>query len=95
MNKLTEITPRNLAYELDGVITDVEVGCGFDDVCMSTIKRVRKQLIDLELEAIEDRKIKTGEAITVPVDKEHAEAMLSVALFYLEQFKEKEKDKVE
>lgn len=89
MNKFTEVTPRTLAYELDGVITDVEVGNGFDDVCMITIKRVRKQLIDLEVEASEDRKVKAGEAILVPLNKEHAKAMLTVAMAYLEQFKEK------
>lgn len=35
---------RMLGYELEGVIIDVEQGHGFDDVCLSTIKRVRALL---------------------------------------------------
>lgn len=33
-----------LVDELDGVIADCEVGNGFDDVCLRTIKRVRDAL---------------------------------------------------
>lgn len=39
------MTPaENLAYELDGVISDVEKGGCFDGVCLLTIKRVRDAL---------------------------------------------------
>jgi hypothetical protein len=31
-------------YELLGVITDVESGDGFDDVCLATVKRVAEHL---------------------------------------------------
>jgi len=31
-------------YELLGVITDVEQGDGFDDVCLNTVKRVAEHL---------------------------------------------------
>ena len=31
-------------YELMGVITDVEEGDGFDDVCLNTVKRVTEYL---------------------------------------------------
>jgi hypothetical protein len=31
-------------YELLGVITDVEEGDGFDDVCLNTVKRVNEHL---------------------------------------------------
>ena len=31
-------------YELMGVITDVEEGDGFDDVCLNTVKRVTEHL---------------------------------------------------
>lgn len=36
-----------LAYELMGVITDVEEGAGFDEACLDTIKRVQEQLFEL------------------------------------------------
>jgi hypothetical protein len=42
--------PRELHYELDGVIADVEHGNGFDAVCLSTIKRVRDALAGAEKE---------------------------------------------
>jgi hypothetical protein len=35
---------RAQGHELAGVITDVEQGHGFDDVCLETVKRVRSQL---------------------------------------------------
>jgi len=35
---------KSLSLELLGVITDVEQGNGFDDVCLQTIKRVYSQL---------------------------------------------------
>jgi hypothetical protein len=35
---------RLQSYELLGVITDVEEGDGFDDVCLSTVKRVAEHL---------------------------------------------------
>jgi len=41
-NKLTDA--KSLSLELLGVITDIEQGNGFDDVCLQTIKRVYSQL---------------------------------------------------
>lgn len=44
------MTPKDvkmLAYELMGVIVDVEEGDGFDQVCLDTIKRVQNQLFEL------------------------------------------------
>jgi hypothetical protein len=44
------MTPKDvkmLAYELMGVIVDVEEGHGFDQVCLDTIKRVQNQLFEL------------------------------------------------
>jgi iron-sulfur cluster repair protein YtfE (RIC family) len=35
---------RHQYYELLGVITDVEEGDGFDDVCLNTLKRVAEHL---------------------------------------------------
>jgi hypothetical protein len=35
---------RLQSYELMGVITDVEEGDGFDDVCLNTVKRVAEHL---------------------------------------------------
>jgi hypothetical protein len=35
---------RLQSYELLGVITDVEEGGGFDDVCLNTVKRVAQHL---------------------------------------------------
>ena len=35
---------KHQSYELMGVITDVEEGDGFDDVCLSTVKRVAENL---------------------------------------------------
>ena len=35
---------RLQSYELMGVITDVEEGDGFDDVCLNTVKRVTEHL---------------------------------------------------
>jgi len=35
---------RHRYYELLGVITDVEEGDGFDDVCLNTLKRVAEHL---------------------------------------------------
>lgn len=37
---------RELSYELDGVICDVEKGGGFDAVCLRTVKRVRDALAE-------------------------------------------------
>ena len=39
------LVPKDLHYELLGVIADVEIGHGFDDVCLETIKRVHKAMI--------------------------------------------------
>jgi hypothetical protein len=86
-----KITAKDLHYELEGVIADVEYGNGFDDVCLNTVKRVSNQLVSVQADADEADQVRKGFAITVPADKAHAEAMLSVALFYLEQFKEKDK----
>ena len=35
---------KHQSYELMGVITDVEEGDGFDDVCLNTVKRVAEHL---------------------------------------------------
>jgi len=35
---------KHHSYELMGVITDVEEGDGFDDVCLNTVKRVAEHL---------------------------------------------------
>jgi hypothetical protein len=35
---------KHQSYELMGVITDVEEGDGFDDVCLDTVKRVAHHL---------------------------------------------------
>jgi hypothetical protein len=35
---------KHQSYELIGVITDVEEGDGFDDVCLNTVKRVADHL---------------------------------------------------
>ena len=35
---------KHQSYELMGVITDVEEGDGFDDICLSTVKRVAENL---------------------------------------------------
>jgi len=35
---------KHQSYELMGVITDVEEGDGFDDVCLDTVKRVAQHL---------------------------------------------------
>jgi hypothetical protein len=37
---------KHLSLELLGVITDVEDGPGFDEVCLSTVKRVCNELSD-------------------------------------------------
>jgi len=37
---------KDLHYELAGVIADVELGNGFDDVCLNTIKRVHDALLE-------------------------------------------------
>lgn len=42
---------KELMYELEGVIIDVEQGEGFDDICLETIKRVRAELAQLSKEA--------------------------------------------
>ena len=44
------VAMSDLFYELDGVITDVERGNGFDDVCLRTLKRVRDALQQREPE---------------------------------------------
>ena len=37
---------RLLGYELEGVVKDIEK-FGFDDVCLTTIKRVRDELMKM------------------------------------------------
>jgi hypothetical protein len=44
LKKSKKVPRRDLAMELRGVIADVEQGEGFDDVCLTTIKRVAGQL---------------------------------------------------
>ena len=44
---------KHQSYELMGVITDVEEGDGFDDVCLSTVKRVAENLAKDLLEHFE------------------------------------------
>ena len=44
---------KHQSYELMGVITDVEEGDGFDDVCLSTVKRVAEHLAKDLLEHFE------------------------------------------
>ena len=51
LEKFAELIVREYAklnkhhsYELMGVITDVEEGDGFDDVCLNTVKRVAEYL---------------------------------------------------
>ena len=41
------------SHELIGVITDVEEGDGFDDVCLSTVKRIAEHLAKDLLEHFE------------------------------------------
>lgn len=47
MTQETNIEPRSraLAYELMGVLADVDSGEAFDDVCYGTVKRVMKELL--------------------------------------------------
>jgi hypothetical protein len=40
---------KEQSYELLGVIVDVEEGDGFDDVCLDTVKRVKKYLYNPSL----------------------------------------------
>jgi hypothetical protein len=44
---------KQQSHELMGVITDVEEGDGFDDVCLSTVKRVAEHLAKDLLEHFE------------------------------------------
>ena len=37
---------KKQSYELAGVIEDVELGLGFDEVCMNTVKQVENYLAD-------------------------------------------------
>ena len=39
------LVPKDLHNELLGVIADVDMGYGFDDVCLETIKRVHKAML--------------------------------------------------
>lgn len=83
------VTPIDLVHELDGVLADVDMTGEFDNVCRNTVNYVKEQLVVMQVATEEAEKVSTGSAITMPVSKEHAEAMLSVALAYLEQFKDK------
>jgi len=44
---------KHQSHELMGVITDVEEGDGFDDVCLSTVKQVAEHLAKDLLEHFE------------------------------------------
>ena len=74
-----------LAAELAGVIADVdykdEGTNGFDQVCYDTIVRVHDQLCMLAINA------RQGLTVPIPVNKEQAEGMVKVGMFYLEQTK--------
>lgn len=41
---VTAENPFDPVHELDGVIADVEAGKPFDDICLSTIQRVRNYI---------------------------------------------------
>ena len=45
---ITKKLSKELYYELEGVIIDIEEGDGFDDVCLETIKSVRDQLAPMK-----------------------------------------------
>ena len=49
MNKVKALrdSVKMLAYNLSGVIADVEQGAGFDSVCLDTVKQVELQLFVL------------------------------------------------
>ena len=47
---------KDQSHELMGVIADVEEGDGFDDVCLSTVKRVAEHLAKDLLEHFEVEK---------------------------------------
>jgi hypothetical protein len=46
MNKQTQEALNMAGYDLDGVIADVEKFDNFDDVCLQTIKRVRRTIAE-------------------------------------------------
>lgn len=72
-----------LAAELAGVIADVEhVGIvGYDRVCHDTIVRVHDRLCMLAIN------VRQGLTVPIPVNREQAEGMVKVGMFYLEQTK--------
>ena len=43
VRECTELN-RTQSYELSGVVVDTEDGHGFDDVCLTTVKRVEQYL---------------------------------------------------
>jgi hypothetical protein len=57
MSEALRKAARELSYELDGVIADVEHGNGFDAVCLQTIKRVRDALAALSTSEPTDNQI--------------------------------------
>lgn len=50
--KICQQANQRQAFELMGVIADVEQGPGFDDVCLTTIKKVKDYLHDNSLEQL-------------------------------------------
>lgn len=74
-----------LAAELAGVIADVDYkdsgSAGFDQVCYDTLTRVHDRLCFLSISA------KQGLTVPLPVNREQAEGMVKVGIFYLEQTK--------
>lgn len=60
---------KELFYELEGVITDVEQGDGFDDVCLGTIKRVQSEIAELRRANLAVSTEWTDEEIDLCLDK--------------------------
>lgn len=77
---------EKMYYELEGVIRDIDNGLGFDDACYNTVKRTQEELQELSEDINYVDNIKAGNVIQIPVNKDHANAMIQVALFYLEQY---------
>jgi hypothetical protein len=83
---MEQLSPADQAYyNLASVIVDVTEGGGVDDVCLNTLVRLQESMIAWKECEFTSQAYDRGDLVPLPKNKEHAEAMVKVGLFYLNQ----------
>lgn len=73
-------------YGLEKLDNDPSWASGMTKQDATMLYKTMEQIYNNEIEPILEhyKKLENGESVVLPVDKEHAEAMVKVGMFYLE-----------